>query len=388
MIVYDTQLLENQVLIDEAQSLFKAGFISKEQAKEVETQLPELKQQKNILFRIALCLLGIVLYSSICGFASVLGLNLIDSNFTFFIYIYALIGFVGTEFFARQNIKGQGQDDTFIIGGQALLATAVGISSDGNGLLIAIIATIAACLTYLRYVKTISALIFAVSSAAIVIYGLFEMGSIGKLILPFAMMIYALGVYFICKKAIKKNPFSFYRKGLVWIKYFNLILFYVAGNYFVVRELSVVLLGNEIAPNSDITMAWFFYAFTILVPIVFLVNSLKQQNRAMLWIGLATTGFTIFTIRNYHHLLPTEVALTIGGLVLFAVAYFSIKKLKDKTSGITFQPDRFMNTSDFMHTEALLLTSQFGLKPEIAPEASPMEFGGGDFSGGGSGGSF
>ena len=66
---------------------------------------------------------------------------------------------------------------------------------------------------------------------------------------------------------------------------------------------------------------------------------------------------------------------------------FSIRKLKDKKEGITFQPDHFINSSDFINTEALILTSQFGLKPEIAVE-SPMEFGGGGFSGGGSSGEF
>ncbi|MCW2119652.1 hypothetical protein [Flavobacterium sp. 7A] len=388
MIVYETQFLENQKLIAEAKSLENAGFITKEQRNEVESKLLEFKHQKNIFLRIALCILGSFAYGSICAFISLLGLNTIERNLTVFIYLFAAVGFAGTEFFAKQNIKGQGYDDTFIIGGQLLLAAAVGVTSDGNELLIAIVASIAACLTYLRYLKTISILFFAIASTAIVVFGLFELGSIGKTILPFVLMIYSITLYFICKKVIVKNPFSYYRKGLVWLKYFNLVLFYISGNYFVVRELSVVLLGNEIAPNSDITMAWFFYAFTFLVPLFYISTALKQQNRAMLWIGLATGGFTIFTIRNYYHVLPSAVALTIGGLLVFAIAYFSIKKLKDKTTGITFQPDRFMNTSDFMHTEALLLTSQFGLKPEVAPEASPMEFGGGDFSGGGSGGNF
>ena len=40
-----------------------------------------------------------------------------------------------------------------------------------------------------------------------------------------------------------------------------------------------------------------------------------------------------------------------------------------------------------MHTEALILTSQLGLKPETSID-SPMEFGGGGFSGGGSSGEF
>ena len=154
-----------------------------------------------------------------------------------------------------------------------------------------------------------------------------------------------------------------------------------------VRELSVALLGNEIAPNSDIPFAFFFYAFTFIVPVAYIIFGLKLSNRIMLWIGLLTTGFSIYTFGLYYPIVSIEVALTLGGLIIFAIAYFSIKKLKDKTTGTTFQPDRFINSNDFMHTEALILTAQFGLKPENSVN-SPMEFGGGGFSGGGSEGSF
>ena len=155
----------------------------------------------------------------------------------------------------------------------------------------------------------------------------------------------------------------------------------------VVRELSVMLLGNEILPGEDIPFAIFFYAFTVIVPILYLVQALKTKDRIMLWLSFLAIGFSIYTIRFYHSVLPVEVALTLGGLVLFAISYFSIKKLKDKESGLTFKPDRINNSNAFLNAETLIVASQFGLQPEVSNE-SPMEFGGGDFSGGGSSGSF
>jgi hypothetical protein len=86
--------------------------------------------------------------------------------------------------------------------------------------------------------------------------------------------------------------------------------------------------------------------------------------------------------------LPPEAALTLGGLVLFGIAYFSIKKLKNNETGLTFKPDRIANSSTFLNAEALIITSTFGMKPETKPSESPMEFGGGGFSGGGSEGNF
>lgn len=81
------------------------------------------------------------------------------------------------------------------------------------------------------------------------------------------------------------------------------------------------------------------------------------------------------------------MALTFGGLVLFVIAYFSIQKLKNKEEGLTFKPDRINNSNAILNAEALIVASTFGMKPEVKTD-SPMDFGGGGFSGGGSGGSF
>lgn len=387
MIAQNKTKLENQILMDEAHSLYKAKFITKEQYIEIEKQLPIYKTPKNFLIRIGFAFLGILLYASICGFVSLLGLSIIDHSFTFFIFIYAGIGFVGTEFFAQQKNTEQGLQDTFLIGSLLLLAVAIGVLTNGKELPIAIIASLFSILTYLRYINRISILIFSLASTATLAYSLFEIGTVGKTILPFVLMVYALGIYFICKKFTQKVKFPFYHKGILLLKNFGLILFYFSGNYLVVRELSVALLGSEIAPNSDIPFAFFFYAFTFIVPVAYIIFGLKLSNRIMLWIGLLTTGFSIYTFGLYYPIVSIEVALTLGGLIIFAIAYLSIKKLKDKTTGTTFQPDRFINSNDFMHTEALILTAQFGLKPENSVN-SPMEFGGGGFSGGGSEGSF
>ncbi|MNL60921.1 hypothetical protein D3C87_1847760 [compost metagenome] len=82
------------------------------------------------------------------------------------------------------------------------------------------------------------------------------------------------------------------------------------------------------------------------------------------------------------------MALTLGGVVLFVIAYFSIKKLKEKESGLTFKPDRINNSNALLNAEAIIVASTFGMKPGVKPQDSPMEFGGGGYSGGGSEGSF
>ncbi len=71
MIVYDTKIVDNEILVDEATALCKGGFISKEQKKFIKNELPVFKSQHNILVRIGFFLLGSFLYGSICGAISI-----------------------------------------------------------------------------------------------------------------------------------------------------------------------------------------------------------------------------------------------------------------------------------------------------------------------------
>lgn len=388
MIVHDKKLLDNLALVEEANSLQSAGFISKEQKNIIKKELPAFKRQSHILARLGFFLLGSFLYSSICGVISLMGFSANDSFQYVGLYIFAIVGFVGAEVLASQTYYEHGLDDAFILGAILNLAIGVAITTDGYEIIIAIFTAIASFVMYKRYLHLPSMLVFCLAASAVLFYGLFEFGAIGKTILPFVAMLFAAGFYFFTKKLLKNLTEIYHYKGILLANSFCLILFYLSCNYLVVRELSVMLLGNEVLPGKDIPFAIFFYAFTIIVPLVYLARALKTKDRIMLWISFLAIGFSIYTIRFYYSVLPIEVALTLGGLVLFTIAYFSIKNLKNKESGLTFKPDRINNSNALLNAEALIVASTFGLKPEVKPESSPMDFGGGGFSGGGSEGNF
>lgn len=386
MIVYDKTELENVTLLEEGQSLKSAGFINKEQYNLIINELAVPKSQNNILIRAGFFLLGSFLYSSICGFITLLSLEGNYENYKVLVFIFSIIGFAGTDFLAKQKFYRYGLDDAFLLGSQLTLAIAIGISTDGNGLIISLILMITSLLSYLRYVHLSMALLFCFATTSSLVYTLFELGATGKTILPFVLMLFSAGIYFYSKPILKNLKTTFYYKGVLLANSFSLILFYLSGNYLVVRELSVALLGAEIAPNSDISFAYIFYVFTFIVPAAYLVYSLLKKDRIMLWIGALAMAFSIYSIRFYYAVLPIETFLTIAGLLLFAFTYFAINKLKHKETGITFRPDRFTNSNAFMNAETLI-ASQLGLKPETVQE-SDMKFGGGGFSGGGSSGEF
>jgi hypothetical protein len=395
MIAYDKTLLDNIYIDEEANRLKESGFISTEQYKTLSDQLPKLKTQNNIFIRIGFFILGCMLYSSICGFISLLGLGIMDNAYLFFIYLFAIIGFGVKEFMSREmKYFGFGLDDAFILGGILALQIAVGLSFEQNYkpnyLLVIIVTAIVASITYLRYLNLSLALLACFGITGSLAYITFEYLAIGKSILPFVLLLFSGGCYFIFKNKLQNLTVPYYSNGLKLAKVFSLILFYLAGNYFVVRELNFSLSGEYYydGVSPEIPFSIFFWIFTFTIPVIYIFFALKNKDRMMLWIGFIALCFSFFSFRMYHHVLPPEVALTLGGLAVFAFTYFAIKKTKHNETGITFKEDRFANPNSFNNLQALVVASQFGFKPEAKVEESPMEFGGGGFSGGGSNGEF
>lgn len=389
MILLDKSKLENSALIEEAYSLKNAGFIGKEQLDFIKKELPVLNNHKNILVRIGFFLLGCFLYSSLCGVISLLGLSGIEESWKIFPYLFAIIGVVGSEILTKQNYHHHGLDDAFILGLQLNIGFAVGVSTDGDNILaITIAVTIVSLIAYLRYVHLLSALVFYLAFTATLGYAIFDFLEAGQAILPFFMMLYGIGTYYFCRRIISKLEEPFYYNGILLIKSLSLILLYFSGNYLVVREFSASLADTYYEVSPEIPFAFFFWIFTFGIPVLYLVFALKNKDRIMLWISFAAIAFSFYSFRFYYSVLPIEVALTLGGVVLFAIAFLSIKRLKHKETGLTFKPDRISNSNAFLNAEALIVASAFGMKPEVKSPESPMEFGGGGFSGGGSEGNF
>lgn len=387
MTVHNKTLLQNKYLLDEAKALQDAGFIFKEHYSNIKKELPDFKSNHNWLLRIAFLLLGSFLYSSICGFVMLTILQATGEHFEVLFFIFTLIGIAGTEFFARQNYFGHGLDDAFIIGFQICIAATIGIITSGDEFLIAITITTSATLCYLRYLHRSMLLIACVAATASIFYGILNLGAKTAAILPFVSMVFAVLLFMVWNKKLQHTA-TFYKFDVDLIRYYSYLLFYVSGNYLVVRELSVVLLKQAINPGQDIPFAWFFYFFSFIVPVGYIYQALQQKNKIILWMGAAALAFSIYSIRFYYAVLPLELALTFGGLFLFGVTYLLIKKLQNQTTGITFKPDRFSNSTPFQAAEIIVASQVSAVQTNQQAVDSPMEFGGGGYSGGGASGEY
>lgn len=381
MIAYNKQHLEETFLALEAESLTSSGFVAEEQKNLAEEKLLFYQMQNNVFLKSALFALGSILFIACCLLFGVIFISGGDKMFKVFFFICAGFGVFVIEFAIREKkYFAYGIDDAFLFCTQLSLAIAVGILIDNEDYLfpLHLTITLAGIFCCVRYVDSLSALIACVGLATMIGDLLLEAGTIGQSLLPFVMMLLAFGIY---KFSLGLKVADYYSKSLKICYAFSLFLFYAAGNYLIVRQATEELLNQVIASGDDISLAWFFYAFTFIVPVMYIVGSLFKKDRWMLWMGVLSLAFSIYTIRYYYHVLPVEWALILGGSILFILAFFSIRKLTGKTTGLTFEPDKFGSSNqDALNMEILIVAEKFAVKPT---EDINTEFGGGKFGGGG-----
>lgn len=388
MIAFDPDLLKNTLLVKEADALENAGFIHASQTELIEKQLPAYQGHSNILARIGIFILACLLYSSIVALITLV-VSPDNSNYTAFFFIYAIVGFGGLEILIRRmKYYAHGTDDAFLFGAQVALLCFVGSSLVDHDtwwplFFSAVLIGVFCCI---RYVDQFSALLACMGITALTMSLLLEGGKTGKLLLPFVLLIVSLSIFFLYSYLKKNtNKEGFYDKSLRLIYAYSLLLFYLSTNYLVVREANEALMNESLAPGEDISMAFLFYGFTFLTPPVYIYMALRNRDRLLLWLGVICLAATIATIRYYYAVIPLEIALIGGGVLLFVTAYLYMKKLKGKTEGTTFEKDKFLSSDELLNAEAVILISSFSTKPVEIAGQDDIEFGGGEFGGAGSG---
>ena len=193
-------------------------------------------------------------------------------------------------------------------------------------------------------------------------------------------------VYQIISKNINQISKPQYFQGMTFIKYCSAIVFYLSLNYAVITELSAVLMPNLVPNTFNLLMSYLFIILTAVIPVLYIYKGIKKKDKPLFVIGLLAVAASYATLRYYLQFISIEAEMILGGLLIFFASYFIMNKIKNNVQGITFLPDR-LATNNAAQLEVLASVAQYG-KNATATENSPMEFGGGGFSGGGAGESF
>jgi hypothetical protein len=208
--------------------------------------------------------------------------------------------------------------------------------------------------------------------------------SVSPLIAPLLMAAFSLSVY-LAANGLQDDPrIGSYAPILQVLTYVSLLTLYGSLNDFAVREGGASLLHIEL--SAGLPFGWLFWTFTGFLPVLFLSLGILGRNRALIDCGLATLAATIVTIRYYYHLLPTEVAMTAGGVLLIGISYGLIRFLREPRGGFT--SEELNPSSGSAVVESLVIAQAFGPKTALPPDQGGTTLGGGSFGGGGAGGTF
>ena len=387
MIAYNRNWLDNLLVQQQLEDAWNENFITKEEFAASRKMYSTGFYSNNIFIRIGLFILTIVIATFSMGLISLIFLSALNENiFGILLFFFGLICYAVLEIMVqRKHHYKSGVDDALIwasatcfIGG---LNVATTISPTGNAILIFIIALY----FLLRFTSALMGVIAVLVLFALVFLVYSKFGLFAKATISFLLLIIAAGTYLFTKKLSQQNAYRHYKNAFILIGVTTLICIYAVVNYCIVREARIELFGLNLKEGEGIPLGWLFWFFTFIIPFVYIFRGLQKKDVVLLRVGLLLAAAIVFTIRYYYAVLPLELVMVIGGLVLILIAYAVIQYLQKPKHGFTYTINTDKNLLDKINLEGIVIAETF---TPVQPADSNTSFGNGSFGGGGASGDF
>lgn len=380
MKAYNETLLKNEWVQELAHDWTQKNFISPKDQKAIEQVYSPLPYRPNWFIWIGLFIFTLLGLSA----ATVIFLPVIDSEFAE-VFLGPLYG-LGVFFFLNFLIKDRrlhfsGIDNAMIYAIAASFAPLVLHTTELN--------YTASWLPGLMYLPLLLFLthyygepFIAVGTFLTALYVIATLAmevAWGKLLLPFIIMIYAGLVWYFVRNFIKKDE-SFYRRtALEWLHIAALVVFYAAGNYFVVREGNAAL--NDLpGPSPEVALAGLFWFLTFAVPLLYLYAAIRWTSLTFLILGSVALVASLVTLHHYYPFISGDLATALLGLAGIVTAVWLMRYLKESKKGFIYEPEE---SSEWATVAGSIVATEIGHSATDTPQGP--KFGGGDFGGGGSG---
>lgn len=384
MIAYDRTGLDALLIRDAAQEWRRQGLLSEEQGLAVLAQHNPRFYSPNVFVRIGLAIFTLVLLSAALGLVGLISDLNSETGIALLCLFFGVVLFLLLELWIIGSARhyGSGVDDMLLYFGTSLLLGGLYLLMPSGSQPLDY-----ACLTLpflvvgsIRYLDRLMAAAAFGYALMILILLLMKSPKLAMLVMPFAGMLFAGGVYFWVQQGLSRYTWRHWHSTLAVLELLAIALFYVSGNYWMVQQAGFGWFQIEEPP-----MPWFFWIFTFAVPLAYLYFGLRRKDRLMLDVGLACIAVAVFTYRAYFHVMPLAWAAVLAGAVLFAVAYFSIRHLRKHKGAYTYDADA--DKTLLQEIEQQLIAQHLAQQPTPTPNKD-ASLGGGQFGGGGADGQF
>ena len=385
MQAYNYSDLYNNYVEAQASDALQTGCIQKESFVKIKEAYPVMLYTPNYFIRIALGLLTIVavvfsglllwLISSASEESSIITLLVILA-----VFCYAVL----EVFVQKKKYYNAGVDNILMAMILVFVISSFLVTGNISWIIISGITMLITLYLCIRFADSFMGVVSYFSSFIFVFLIYVKFGNIARATAPLLMMIVSAVAYLLINKLSSKTIlYKFCCEAVILI---TLITFYASGNYFVVKELSNEMFSLNLALHDPIPLAWLFWSFIFLIPPAYLFYGIKHKNFLFIRTGLVLIAATIFTIKYYYTVLPVEIEMLIGGIVLIGVSYLLIKYLAMPKHGYT-SANLFPQKKEMLNLEALIIAETFNEQPAAAPQNTGL-YGGGSGGGGGATGEF
>ena len=383
---YNSTWVYNLAVIKEVKRWCKHAFIEKTQLAAISEAYKSPLYHPNFTICILLFVATLLALSGVTGLFVLFFADAGEKGISTAATIYGTVSFFVLELsFTKNNHYKSGVTEAllyhacgFIIGGFAGL-------NDFNPLPVLLACLIVFTFSAIRYLDLICTLAGVISFASILFYEFYNFGGVFQKIIPFVFIISFTPIYFFAKKLKGQSKLKLWSNNLLIVESLSLLLIYLGGNYLVVRELSISMMGLEIEEGKDIPFAFIFYTTTVIIPIVYLYTGVKNKDNVLLRISLIVLAFSVFTFKYYYSLGHAEITLTIAGAILLIVSIVLFNYLKTMRRG--FSRDNLLSEKwGNINVEAFIISQTMGGNQVSVDDKFKGE--GGEFGGGGASGSF
>ncbi|CAN5598274.1 hypothetical protein BH11BAC1_BH11BAC1_26770 [soil metagenome] len=393
MLIYNKQWIDNLAIQEQSANWLKKDLLTKDEHSGIVLQYSSGYHSSNVFVRAGMFLFTLLIIVSAVGLFNLFALSgnhmgiALQSLFFGGIYYFVTENFVKQRHYLRSGVT-----DALLYASVISACNGVVFAFSGNNFefnldpIIYIAAIIPIFIfTSIRFRDAFLTLLSFSGLFTINVLLVLKTGTFGKLILPFEGMIFSFIIYRICKGWKKREGLHYWRKCISAIEAASLVTLYLSGNYLVVRVLSEMLLGTTTMPGEDIPFAYFFYAFTIVVPLLYVWLGIKKKDYMLIRTGVILMAIGIMSIRYYYSIMSPEIALTVAGIFLVALAWLGISYLRIPRNGITSLEDDDSRNEAFEAIGSVLVSRAAG-GTITSKEDNP--FGGGSSGGGGAGGEY
>jgi len=336
IIAYKIPELEKRNVLSEARNLFKSNVLNEEQWGKIQGEFATNLYTPSFTMRVLLFIVSLIGMFTIMGPIGLIFGSVGDTGYQFLSFLLgiSLLAFTDKILINDKFHYKSGVTEAGIYAGLSFIAFAILGSKSHSLLVYPILGFLLAAFAAIRYLNLMALFLTIGFFGWILFQVLYDIGGVAQALMPFIIMTSFGLIYWGSKKVRVKLSYEFLNDQFIILQTISLVLFYMAGNYFVVRELSIKMLGLMLSAQQDIPFAFVFYGLTALVPIGIIYWGIKHKSILLIRVGLLTIALGVITFKYYFSLGMPVLTVTIAGAILVIVALLLLNYLKQVAMAI------------------------------------------------------